>query len=139
QNDVGSDIVVDDLRSGEGTCREQLVVDFDGASSLHTLPGWFFLLALLGTFIRFLASRDETADGRRRRRRAHRTTRSTGTKSGTSARSAHSHSGTTRTCAAGTGRTSCHRTRAGTAGTRGATRTRGTRTHWRACSARGHS
>src|SRR5207253_11090185 len=78
-HDVRTEVFGDDLRAGERTLREELVVDFDGASFLHAFAGRLPLLLVLWTFVRFLAADEATGSRRRRRRRTHRTSRSTGT------------------------------------------------------------
>src|SRR5207245_10534229 len=55
-HDVGSEVVSDDLGAGEGTFGEKLGVDFDLASFLDALTGWFlffppFFADLVGGFL----------------------------------------------------------------------------------------
>src|SRR5260370_1084319 len=89
-DDVRTEIVGDDLRSGERPFREQLVVDFDRALALAALSGGLLLFGTLVAAVGGLLPADDRRAGHRRRRRhgAHRTSRTSGTqpRAGTHAR-----------------------------------------------------
>src|SRR5436190_1921694 len=123
-HDVRTDVIGDDLRSGERTLRQELLIELRGARRFSALAGLLFLLPFLTGRLFFLAADDVRAGHQRRRRSAHRTSRSAGTKTRTTAGTAHAR----------TRRTRSHRTagtRARTAGTR-TTRSGGTCAHRRA-------
>src|SRR6185436_10701534 len=121
QHDVGTDVIGDDLRAGERTLREQLLIELRGARGFPAFAGGLLLLAaLLGLFL--LAADDVRA----------------GDHSGRRWRRLHARTRTTRTAHARSRRARAHRTTrtrtAGTTRTRGTRRTgaRGTRVHRRA-------
>ena len=74
QNDVGSDVFGDDLRSGERPFGEELRVDFDFARLLHAFSGGLLLLrTFLPDFVPGLFATNGRTGRHHRRRNRHRT------------------------------------------------------------------